>query len=55
MRGARAVMAATALAGIALDQATKALAVANLDPVNPPRLFGGLLRLQLIRNPGAAF
>ena len=48
-------MAATALAGIALDQATKALAVANLDPANPPRLFGGLLRLQLIRNPGAAF
>ncbi|MFC6359043.1 signal peptidase II [Luteococcus peritonei] len=48
-------MAATALAGVVLDQSSKALAVARLDPENPPRLLGGLLRLQLIRNPGAAF
>lgn len=34
---------------------TKILAVAHLDPYAPVRLLGGLLRLQLIRNPGAAF
>lgn len=38
-----------------LDQATKALAVRYLDPTDPPRLFDGLLTLQLVRNPGAAF
>ena len=48
-------MAAVALAGLALDQGTKALAVARLDPAAPPSLLGGLLKLQLIRNPGAAF
>ncbi|MDO5534507.1 MAG: signal peptidase II [Propionibacteriaceae bacterium] len=41
--------------GYAIDQATKALALAYLDPQNPPVLLGGLLRLQLIFNPGAAF
>ena len=39
----------------AIDQATKAMAVAWLDPAAPPRLLGGLLTLRLIRNPGAAF
>lgn len=48
-------MAAVALIGLALDQGSKALAVARLDPEHPPVLLGGLLRLQLIRNPGAAF
>lgn len=48
-------MAATALLGLAADQLTKYLAVAHLDPADPPVLLGGLLRLQLIRNPGAAF
>jgi len=43
------------LAGIALDQGTKALALAHLDPAQPVPLLGGLLTLQLIRNPGAAF
>ncbi|HRA76901.1 MAG TPA: signal peptidase II, partial [Propionicimonas sp.] len=42
------------LAGIALDQGTKALALAHLDPAQPVLLLGGLLTLQLIRNPGAA-
>ncbi|HML51034.1 MAG TPA: signal peptidase II [Propionicimonas sp.] len=41
--------------GLALDQATKALAVAFLDPNNPIPLLGGLISLHLIRNPGAAF
>lgn len=38
-----------------LDQATKALAVRYLDPEQPYRMFGGLLTLRLVRNPGAAF
>lgn len=44
-----------AVVGIALDQVTKYLALTYLDPANPPRLLGGLLTLQLVRNPGAAF
>ncbi|MFV0452239.1 MAG: signal peptidase II [Propioniciclava sp.] len=43
------------LVGYALDQVTKELALRYLDPANPPVLLGGLLTLQLIRNPGAAF
>lgn len=38
-----------------IDQVTKAMAVAWLDPADPPRLLGGLLTLRLVRNPGAAF
>lgn len=41
--------------GIVLDQVTKQLALAYLDPSRPIPLLGGLLTLQLIRNPGAAF
>jgi signal peptidase II len=41
--------------GVALDQVTKATAVAWLDPLHPPRILGGLITFQLIRNPGAAF
>ncbi len=44
-----------ALGGLALDLLTKTLAVANLDPQHPTRLLGGLVKFQLIRNPGAAF
>ena len=33
--------------GYGLDLATKTLALAHLDPTNPPRLFGGLLTLPL--------
>ncbi|MGC3954224.1 MAG: signal peptidase II [Propionicimonas sp.] len=51
----RLLAAGIAVVGIGLDQATKALALANLDPAEPIRLLGGLLTLQLIRNPGAAF
>ena len=43
------------VAGIVLDQVTKTLAIANLDPQQPIPLLGGLLTLRLIRNPGAAF
>ena len=41
--------------GYGLDQLTKLLALTYLDPANPPVLLGGLLTLQLIFNPGAAF
>jgi len=33
----------------------KNIALANLDPQRPVPLLGGLVTLQLIRNPGAAF
>lgn len=52
---ARALLVGVALLGAGVDVVTKIVAVATLDPADPPRLFGGLLRLRLIRNPGAAF
>lgn len=54
-RGVNLLVWAIALVGYAVDQAAKALALAFLDPDNPPVLLGGLLTLQLVRNPGAAF
>lgn len=56
----RSVRPKVVLLGVAvvcwgLDQATKALAVRYLDPEQPYRMLGGLLTLQLVRNPGAAF
>ena len=51
----RLILAVVAAAGLALDQATKIVAVRLLDPTDPPILLGGLLILRLIRNPGAAF
>lgn len=52
---ARLAIGAIGAGGLALDLATKMLAVELLDPVNPVRLLGGLVTLRLIRNPGAAF
>ncbi len=46
---------ALAAVGVAADQAAKTLALARLDPQDPPVLLGGLLTLQLTWNPGAAF
>ncbi|HSN12110.1 MAG TPA: signal peptidase II [Propionibacteriaceae bacterium] len=54
-RAARRLIALIAVGGLVLDQVTKAMAVAWLDPMRPPRILGGLVTLQLIRNPGAAF
>ncbi len=54
-RGAWALALGIAAVGYGLDLLTKQLALAHLDPQNPPVLLGGLLTLQLIRNPGAAF
>ena len=44
-----------AVGGLALDDITKIIAVALLDPQRPVALLDGLLTLRLIRNSGAAF
>jgi signal peptidase II len=46
---------AVALSVVSLDLITKIIVVARLRPAESPRLFGGLLYLSLVRNPGAAF
>ena len=51
----RWLFVAVALGGLTLDALTKIIAVRLLDPQQPVVLFGGLLTLRLIRNPGAAF
>lgn len=52
---ARVLVFVVAVAGYAADLATKTAALDHLDPANPPVLLGGLVTLQLISNPGAAF
>ena len=54
-RSAGSLSLAIGAVGYGIDLLTKELALAHLDPTDPPVLLGGLLRLQLIRNPGAAF
>lgn len=44
-----------ALAVWALDQVTKIVAMHQLRDRSPVELAGGLLKLRLVRNPGAAF
>jgi signal peptidase II len=51
----RLLFAVVALAAYAVDVGTKLLAVARLTPDDPVDVVGGLLRLDLVRNPGAAF
>jgi signal peptidase II len=51
----RLLFAVVALAAYAVDLGTKLLAVARLEPDDPKDVVGGLLRLDLVRNPGAAF
>ncbi|WP_165496259.1 signal peptidase II [Alloscardovia theropitheci] len=48
-----AVFISTALLGIALDQWSKIVALQNLDADSYVPIFGGLLHLTLVRNPGA--
>lgn len=55
LRSWRIVMVLIAVCGLALDQIVKALAADRLDPYDPPSFLGGLLKLQLLRNSGAAF
>jgi signal peptidase II len=50
-----AVLAATAVVAVALDQWVKHLSTENLDPTEPVRILGGLVYLSLVRNGGAAF
>jgi signal peptidase II len=49
------VLAGTALLGIGVDQATKALVVATLEGKPPVRLIGQVLTISVSRNSGAAF
>jgi signal peptidase II len=51
----RLLFVVVALAAYAVDVGTKLLAVAHLTPGDPVDVVGGLLRLDLVRNPGAAF
>ncbi|MGH2717554.1 MAG: signal peptidase II [Actinomycetota bacterium] len=54
-RRAPAILAATMVATVAVDQVTKALAAHLLASGRPARLLGTVLDLQLTRNPGGAF
>ena len=49
------VLAGTALLGIGLDQATKAIMVATLEGKPPVHLIGQVLTIYVSRNSGAAF
>lgn len=49
------IFGAVAAAAFALDQGTKILAVAHLDPGSSVLLLGGWLRLTLTQNVGSAF
>jgi signal peptidase II len=49
------VLAGTALLGIGLDQATKALVVATLEGKPPVRVIGQVLTIDVSWNSGAAF
>ena len=49
------VFGVVAVCFYALDLGTKTLAAARLEDRPPVRVVGGLLRLTLVRNPGAAF
>jgi signal peptidase II len=51
----RLLFVLVAVAAYAVDLGTKLLAVAHLTPGDPVDVIGGLLRLELVRNPGAAF
>nr|WP_231954815.1 signal peptidase II [Actinoplanes derwentensis] len=50
-----AVLAATMLVAVAVDQWVKHLSTENLVPGEPVRILGGLVYLSLLRNSGAAF
>lgn len=49
------LLVTVALTVLVLDLATKALAVARIDPEQPVVVPGGFLELRLLRNAGAAF
>ncbi|MEV6242061.1 signal peptidase II [Lentzea sp. NPDC051838] len=49
------ILAVLAAVVLALDVLTKVLSVAFLEGADPIKLFGGVLYLTFVRNPGAAF
>ncbi len=49
------LLAVIAVVVLAADIVTKTIAVAQLEGREPVRILGGLIYLQLLRNPGAAF
>ncbi|MCL2784031.1 MAG: signal peptidase II [Propionibacteriaceae bacterium] len=49
------VILAIIVVGVIVDQITKALAVAYLEPGQPVSIISDFFQLQLHRNPGAAF
>lgn len=51
----RLLFALVALTAYAVDLLTKVLAARHLTPGEPVDVIGSLLRLDLVRNPGAAF
>jgi lipoprotein signal peptidase len=54
-RSRLAVLGSTALFVVVVDQLTKAVVVATRSGRPPIDVVGTLLRIQLVRNPGAAF
>lgn len=54
-RGVRRIAIGIALLGLGVDQLVKLASVTYLEPGQTVELVGQLLRLTLIRNPGAAF
>ncbi len=54
-RGLFALLVGSAVVAYALDQVTKAWALSALDVGSPVNVVGELIRLNLIRNAGAAF
>lgn len=54
-RGVGLIACGIAILGIGLDQLVKWASVAYLTPGQPIEVLGPLLKLNLIRNPGAAF
>ena len=54
-RGVSARFLTSAAVVLILDQVTKALARAHLDPTPATRLLGDFLQLRLVHNAGAAF
>ncbi len=54
-RGHGLLTLGVAAAVILVDQITKAVAVAHLDPARPVDVLGWVVRLRLVRNSGAAF
>ena len=54
-RRVRPLLFGCAVGVLVLDQLTKSIAVARLDPAEPVEVVGSVLRFTLVRNPGAAF